>query len=143
MPYRMFLWCFILWLLTACGMQSAPQAVSSDGAAQAVSSDGAAQTGLALVTAFAGWDEPTIARVIIADETSAIRLAATRDLWSRWISLRLGAFTTATVQQATTTGDTATLTIESIHAQGSGFTDLTLERLDGQWRVRTWNSYRP
>lgn len=119
---------FFLAFLAACGAPAAsqepPEAVA-----------------LKLVNAFATWDELTMQELIVPDGTSAIRLASAGNAWSGFAG-RIGAFQSAKVTKTEIRGSRAAITVEAVHAEKSGFVDITLERIDGQWKARTWNIYR-
>lgn len=125
----------LLLALAGCAGQATP-----DSAAVSESPEDVART---FVTALGTWDEPTLRRIAIAGTETELRLSSQRGQWARWTKYDLEPQEGVEVVSSSVDGDQASLELHSTHPRGVALVRVSLQRIDGIWRVTAWDSSRP
>jgi type IV pilus biogenesis protein CpaD/CtpE len=96
------------------------------------------------VTALGSWDELTLRRLAIPNGLlTESMIESSRGTWPEWVNGSMGPQTGVEIAESTADATRAIIVVRSLHAQGESRVRLVLLKVDGVWKVETWNSYLP
>jgi hypothetical protein len=96
------------------------------------------------VTALGSWDELTLRRLAVPNGLlTESMIESSRGTWHERVNGPLGPQTGVEIAESTADATRAIIVVRSLHAHGESRVRLVLLKVDGVWKVETWNSYLP